>query len=316
MANSNFDKIFSYHTLGRWILGLALLIGLVVLVEYQIGWLVLLVPWIHLSVTQLAVLLFFTGASYVLRAVRFYDYSHKILGGAFLATLRLTLFHNLLNNFLPMRLGELAYPMLMKRYFAQDYLASSVTLLWTRVLDLHFLGLPALIFLYVVQQFSLWLLLIPVWISLVPIAYWGRGYIYTWVKQYDSYIMSLLAKILQNIPDQAYQFYRIWLWTALTWTCKLLAFSFMVMHFSGLDLGRAVLGTLGAELSTVLPIHGIAGAGSYELAMSVILVPLGIDLTTILQAAVNLHLYLLGTSLLFAAIGWLLPYPKVNHNES
>ena len=60
----------------------------------------------------------------------------------------------------------------------------------------------------------------------------------------------------------------------------------------------------------VLPVHGIAGSGSYELAMAAVLVPLGLDLPTVLKAAVNLHLYLLGSSLLLGLAALLLPTPE------
>jgi uncharacterized membrane protein YbhN (UPF0104 family) len=59
----------------------------------------------------------------------------------------------------------------------------------------------------------------------------------------------------------------------------------------------------------VLPIHGIAGSGSYELAMAAVLLPLGVDMQTLLKAAVNLHLYLLGANLLLLAGALLLPKP-------
>ena len=116
-----------------------------------------------------------------------------------------------------------------------------------------------------------------------------------------------LGEVLGHVPDSAGQFFRLWGWTALSWTCKLLAYPAVVLHFSDIDLGRAVLGTLGAELSSVLPVHGVAGAGTYELAMSAVLLPLGLDVATILKAAVNLHLYLLGASLLLALGALLLP---------
>jgi uncharacterized membrane protein YbhN (UPF0104 family) len=247
--------------------------------------------------------------SYTLRAVRVYDYSYSILQGSFLATLRLTLIHNALNNFLPMRLGESAYPILMKRYFNQDYLASSITLLWIRILDLHFLGIPALIFLYLTQKLQIWLWLIPLWLSIVPIMYWSHNLLQQRITKNSSHVSIFMRKLLGHVPDDIRQFLRIWLWTALIWTCKLLAFTAIVLHFSNLSLGHAVLGTLGAELSSVLPIHGVAGAGTYELAMSAVLLPMGMDVNTILTAAVNLHLYLLGTSLLLAAWGLLLPHP-------
>jgi len=309
MLSPIFNKIFNRRTLSKWLFGFVLLIGLIIWVQHKVGWTTLLKPWLSLPLEQLAILIAITITSYVLRAVRVYDYSYKILQGSFLATLRLTLLHNALNNFLPMRLGESAYPILMKIYFNQNYVASSVTLLWIRVLDLHFLGIPALIFLYITQKTQLWLWLIPFWLSLVPIMYWSHNLLHQQIANHSGRFAMLMNKILGHVPDNLGQFLRIWLWTALIWTCKLFAFTSIVLHFSNLSVGHAVLGTLGAELSSVLPIHGVAGAGTYELAMSAVLLPLGINVNTILTAAVNLHLYLLGTSILLAMWGLLLPYP-------
>lgn len=309
MLSPILNKIFNRHTVSKWLFGFALLISLIVWVQYKVGWSKLLQPWLDLPLSQLILLIIITMTSYVLRAVRVYDYSYQLVQGSFLTTLRLTLIHNALNNFLPMRLGELAYPILMKRYFNQDYIASSVTLLWIRILDLHFLGIPALIFLYLTQKISVWLWLIPLWLSIVPVVYLSHNFLQQQFASRSGRVAELMQKFLGHVPDNLRQFLRIWLWTALTWICKLLAFTAIVLHFSNLSLGHAVLGTLGAELSSVLPIHGVAGAGTYELAMSAVLLPLGIDVATVLTAAVNLHLYLLGTSLLLAVWGLLLPNP-------
>lgn len=309
MPSSLLASILSRRTLGRWLVGLVLLLGLVLWVQYAVGWAELLIPWRTLPPGRLVVLLMLTATSYFLRAVRIYDYSRQVLRGSFPATLRLSLLHNTINNLLPMRLGELTYPLLMKRYFGQGYTASSVTLLWIRLLDLHFLGLPALIFLSVTQNQVIWLLLLPPWLLLLPAMYWGHALLQRRLTGYHGPLAALMEKVLGHVPDSVGQFIRIWIWTALSWTCKLLAFTAIVMHFSDLDLGRAVLGTLGAELSSVLPVNGIAGAGTYELAMSAVLLSLGLDVATILKAAVNLHLYLLGASLLLGLWGLLLPRP-------
>lgn len=307
---SPLSTLINRHTLGRWLVGVALLVGLVVGVEALVGWGPLLAPWRDLSPGELLLLFLFTTASYVLRAVRVYDYSHQLLRGEFPATLRLTLLHNGLNNFLPMRLGELAYPLLMKRYFGQAYHASGMTLVWIRLLDLHFLGFLALVFLHYLDGRWVWLLLLPPWMALVPGLYWGHDRLHRRSRAWDGRLGRLLGQVLGHVPDSAGQFFRIWIWTALSWICKFLAYTAVVLHFSDLDLGRAVLGTLGAELSSVLPVHGVAGAGTYELAMSAVLLPLGLDLASILKAAVNLHLYLLGSSLLLGLGALLLPRPR------
>jgi len=56
-----------------------------------------------------------------------------------------------------------------------------------------------------------------------------------------------------------------------------------------------------------LPVHGIAGSGSYELAMVAALTPLGIAPQLALAGAVNLHLFLLGSTVLLGALGLLIP---------
>jgi uncharacterized membrane protein YbhN (UPF0104 family) len=302
-------SLFTRRTLGRWLLGLALLAGLVAWVQSSVGWGELLAPWQDLPAAKLALLLLLIAASYALRAVRIYDYHRRLLQGAFPATLRLTLLHNSLNNFLPMRLGELAFPILMKRYFRQGYTASSVTLLWLRLLDLHLLGLLALVFWFWTSGQTLWLLLTLPWMALVPGLYWGHGLLQRRLVPREGRLARLAGQVLGHVPDSAGQFFRIWIWTALSWGCKFMAYTAVVLHFSAIDLGRAVLGTVGAELSSVLPVHGVAGAGTYELAMSAVLLPLGLDVASVLKAAVNLHLYLLGASLLLALWALLLPRP-------
>jgi hypothetical protein len=59
------------------------------------------------------------------------------------------------------------------------------------------------------------------------------------------------------------------------------------------------------ELTSVLPIHGIAGAGTYEAGVVLVLSPLGVATDNALIAAADLHLFLLGFSLLVAGLSWL-----------
>ncbi len=303
------EHIFNRRTRGHWLLGITLLVGLLLWVHWSVGWPQLLAPWRTFPQGQLALLLLLTALSYLLRAVRVYDYSRELLHGAFPATLRLSVLHNTLNNFLPMRLGELAYPLLMKRYFGQGYTASGVTLLWIRVLDLHFLGLLALGFLFQAGADPLWLVVILPWLALVPGMYWGHAWVQRRMADRTGRIPDLLNKVLGHVPNSGWRFLRIWLWTALSWILKLAAFTAVVLHFAAIDTWQAVLGTIGAELSSVLPVHGVAGSGSYELAMAAVLLPLGLNMATALKAAVNLHLYLLGANLLLGLGALLLPKP-------
>jgi uncharacterized membrane protein YbhN (UPF0104 family) len=304
-----FDQLFNRRTRVRWLLGVALLAALLVWVETAVGWGALLAPWRDFPPADLVWLLGLTALSYFLRAVRVYDYSHRLLAGRLPAVVRMSVLHNTLNNLLPMRLGELAYPWLMKRYFGQGYAASGTTLVWIRLLDLHFLVTLGLGFLALAPGAGLWIWLLPPWLALLPAAYLGHGWLQRFAVGRSGRVFELLGKVLGHVPENGWGFFRAWLWTVLSWACKFAAFTTVVMYFAAIPTWQAVLGTIGAELSTVLPVHGVAGSGSYELAMAAVLLPLGIDMSTVLKGAVNLHLYLLGSTVVLAAAALLLPRP-------
>ncbi|MGB2680474.1 MAG: UPF0104 family protein, partial [Candidatus Competibacter sp.] len=60
------------------------------------------------------------------------------------------------------------------------------------------------------------------------------------------------------------------------------------------------------DLTSVLPVHGIAGAGTYEAGVVAALIPFGIEAKVALAAAVNLHLFVLGLSAAGGALALLL----------
>ena len=123
------------------------------------------------------------------------------------------------------------------------------------------------------------------------------------------------ARVLDTLttaaPDSAVRVARIYLWTALSWSVKLLAFTLVLKHFLSVDFWRVIVGVIGAELSSVLPFHGIAGSGSYELGAVAALLPLGVSPDAALAGAVNLHLFLLGVTLFLGVLAFVLPLGRV-----
>jgi uncharacterized membrane protein YbhN (UPF0104 family) len=98
---------------------------------------------------------------------------------------------------------------------------------------------------------------------------------------------------------------------ALTWLLKLAAFAAVLRHFLAVDFWKVLAGVIGAELSSVLPFHGIAGAGSYELATVAAMLPFGVSATDALTGAVNLHLFVLGTTLILGLFALLIPRGRI-----
>jgi uncharacterized membrane protein YbhN (UPF0104 family) len=287
-----------------WLIGGLLLAALVGGVSLTVGWGRLLAPWRELSATELLGLVALSAASYVLRGVRVYDYFYPLFKGRFTAVLRLSILHNTANNLLPMRAGEMVFPWLMGRYFGQAFGSSLASLIWIRVLDLHFMGLIGIFTLYLHRPSPVWPLAALLWLAILPL----MG---PFARLVQAARLGRLGRLLDTLtraaPDSAVRTARLYLWTGLSWSLKFVAFALVLQHFLPVDPWRVLIGVMGAELSSVLPFHGIAGSGSYELAAVAALVPFGVDPKAALAGAVNLHLFVLGVTLLLGMLGLLLP---------
>jgi len=293
-----------------WLLGAFLLVAVLSAVEVTLGWTALLAPWKTLPAWVLLAAFWLTAASYLARAVRVRVYFWTVLTGPFSAVLRLSVLHNSANNLLPMRAGEMLFPWLMQRYFGQGFWVSGASLVWIRLLDLHFLGLIGMLAFWIRTPSPGWLPLALVWLGLLPlVCKVGRLQL-----QATEGLMGRLRRFLDLVaaaaPTDQQLVLWLYLWTAISWTLKFLAFALILGHFVPAALWQLVLGVMGAELSTVLPFHGIAGSGSFELAAVAALVPLGVSPAEAFAGAVNLHLFLLGTTLLLGAAALLLPPPS------
>lgn len=279
-------------------------------VQTTVGWGPLLAPWRLFSPAMVAWLFLLAALSYAVRAVRLYEWFRPRFSGLFLPLLRLTILHNAANNLLPMRTGELVFPWLMKRYFGHGFLDAAAALLWIRILDMHFLGLVAFLILYLRDPSWIWWAAALMWLAgLSVMALIGR---FGQSPRLDGpgRVRRIVRSVAAAAPHNPVLIARVYVWTGVTWGLKFVAFASVLQHFVPTAFWRVLAGVMGAELSSILPIHGIAGSGSYEFAAVAALVPLGIDPKLALSGAVNLHLFLLGTTLILGAMGFLLPKPK------
>ncbi len=290
-----------------WLVGGMLLAALVVAVQVTVGWGPLLAPWREFSALLLVWLFALTAISYLIRAVRVYDYFRPLFAGRFPSVLRLSILHNTANNLLPMRTGEMVFPWLMRRYFGHGFLDAAAALMWIRILDLHFLGLVAIGILNLREPSPTWWVVAVLWLGVLALLprINRAGAVPSRID--EGRIARALRRVAAAAPRSPPLIIRVYLWTALTWTLKFAAFASVLKHFVPVELWTVLTGVMGAELSSVLPFHGIAGSGSYELAAIGALVPLGVDAKQALVGAVNLHLFLLGTTLLLGLLAFLLP---------
>jgi uncharacterized membrane protein YbhN (UPF0104 family) len=286
----------------RWFIATTLFLALAIGVELTIGWRSILEDWQTLSITNLLFLTLLTFISYLLRAERVFNYfaseSHSRV-----SYIKISFLHNALNNFLPMRLGEAAFPLLMKREFSESMLTTSAGLLVIRLMDLHVLLLLASLALFSVTPLLGGIACAA--LILLPLLMRVGGE--SLIRLFPNKIKNLLNKVEHLWPKDYRLLGQTYLMTLLIWIVKLVALILILMSFLNIDFFNGALAVILADISGVLPIHGLAGSGTYEAAMLAALYPMGFETIEAVKAAINVHIYLLGASLLSVPIALLLP---------
>lgn len=290
----------------RWLIAVTIFMGLTLAVEYYLGWGSILIQWSNISLPMFVILSLLTLLSYLLRAERVYRYFGQRLGHPRRAYLRISFIHNALNNFLPMRLGEAAFPLLMKRNLQQSMLSTAAGLVWIRLMDLHVLLLLAAIALGALLPKIGYVALAGLIIGPLMFMLFHRHLLKCVPERFNKKIKDLE----HLLPHSTTLIISTYLQTVLIWVVKLMALTLVLQAFLPIDFAPAWVAVTSADLSGVLPIHGIAGSGTYEAAMLAVLLPLGFEAEKALTAAINLHIYLLAVSALSVPLALLVPKVK------
>ena len=290
------------HSL-RWVIASTIFALLLLAVEHYLGWASVLEQWAVVDPAVFTGLTLLTLISYLLRAERVYRYFGQRQGHPRRAYLRISFIHNALNNFLPMRLGEAAFPLLMRRQFRQSMLSSTAGLVWIRLMDLHVLLLLAALalgsLLPTLGYLALAGLIVgPVLVTLL------RSQL---LRLLPARFKAKAQELTHLLPHSSALVISTYLQTLLIWVVKLLALVLVLQAFLPIDFVAAWIAVTTADISGVLPIHGLAGSGTYEAAMLAALIPLGFAAEQALSAAINLHIYLLGVSALSVPLALLIP---------
>ncbi|MCC7183780.1 MAG: flippase-like domain-containing protein [Rhodocyclaceae bacterium] len=249
-------------------------------------------------------------ASYALRALRIWDEFRHDTALSYLDCLRLMLIHNAFVNLLPLRSGELAFPILLKRHAGIGYARSTGSLLWWRLQDISvLLGIAALTWPELPPTMRV--LVLAGWFALV---FAGTGY----AHRYESRLYTLFAsspgmpttglfgKLLVAFAQATRASRRGWLWTIANWSVKLVAQSILLAALLPGELRVAAVGVLGAEAAAVLPVQGVAGFGSFEAGAAAALATQSYAFSDGLRVALLLHLFVLACAVLASFPAWLL----------
>ena len=119
-----------------------------------------------------------------------------------------------------------------------------------------------------------------------------------------------LPKILEQARSQlifesqnGQRLRRMWRLTILAWLAKILGMAILLATLSGIAVTNVIATILGAELSSILPIHGLAGAGSYEAGGIIGSTLVGLSPILALEMTIQLHIYVLSLTAVFGILG-------------
>ena len=290
----------------RWGLGVTLPLILLLLIAHQYSWSDLVQAWTQISLPQLLLAFSLFFISHLLRALRIFDFLGMAHIRQFPLTFKLSAWHLFYNNLLPMRMGEAAFPLLLKRYFGQSYSDGIHRLIWLRLLDLGVMGtavaviglttMPHLLPATMTQLAQHSWILVPFSVFVVALVWLYRAKLpVTWIRKQA----TLFRK---NAPNNRFQHARLWLWTLAAWVCKLVAISVAVSSMAEISLIAAISGALGADATSILPIHGIAGGGTFEAGFYSGAALVGERPDSLLLTAFNVHLFVFFSTLIIACL--------------
>ncbi len=236
--------------------------------------------------------------TYFFRALRFkIFFSHLPVSNLFYVVV----FHTFFNNFLPFRIGEASFPVLLKKFFSERVLKSSVFLIVIRMSDflvLFFFFLFSLLFVYLPSKmvlfkksFYYFLLVLTCAMAVIFIILIFKKRIF-WIEKY-------YTVLLKEISVNRRQIVGLIVCTTVIWFFKFLMFYF-VFKSIGLGFGffQSLFISAFGELSSVLPVSGIAGIGTYEAGLIAGFFLLGLrDKREIFVYSLYVHFFILLMSL-------------------
>jgi uncharacterized membrane protein YbhN (UPF0104 family) len=285
-------------------------VALVVVVQLTVGWRELLSAWEGVPITTLAGATALVFSSYVLRSLRAQHYFGAATSGQYLANLRIFLIHNLLNNFLPFRSGEISFPVMMKRAFDIPMVRSIPGLMYLRILDVYTIIALGVVVIPWSDGPSRWL--VPMILGAAPVtAFLGQERLRLAFAGRLGRFARIADAVVAGFPRTPASYTWIWLLTVANWVVKLLVLAAVLRMFVSLPYPDLLLGVVAGELTSSIP-SGLAGAGIYEGGVVAILQLTGAELEAALAGAVNLHLFVLGV----AVIGGLLALGMPSGSQS
>jgi len=291
------------NNLVKYLLALIICVAFFVFIQKYTGWDEVIHLIIKLNFSTIIILFLLIFSSYITRALRIYYYFNSDYQGSFKTYLKISVYHNFLNNILPMRTGELSYPFLLKKNLDMSIKNSSSSLIWFRFLDL--ITLITLILLVqitistLLSQSTFFYFIIGLSFIAPAILFYSAKYISIPLDSNSNLFVKLLNFLVTSIPKTTKGLISSWFFTISTWFLKLSVFAWFISSSLQIDLSNGLLAAIASEFTSILPIHSFAGFGTYEAGIIGTLAHQDLtDTKAIVVSATSLHLIILTSTIL------------------
>ena len=281
----------------KGLIALSFLVGLGIWVDANLNWQEILTVWALIDPYHVAAIVVLVMLSHVIRATRIhhaYKQAHSVRWASITGV---SFTHNTLSFLLPMRLGELALPLLSRNRLNIPIGYSSATLVLIRIFDAHWLLILLGLFAgsTLLNGSALWI--VGILVASMPV---GLALLSNFTLKSERFTS------IRPLVSQRRTLIILYLYTGLIWVLKLSALAYLSATLGDIALHHAWIATIIADASALSPITGFANAGTFEAAFALPLLPLGYESSATVITALNLHLLILVTNIAAGAIGFTL----------
>ena len=235
--------------------------------------------------------------SYIARTVR-WQYTLSIKD--FYKLFKLTVYNTFFNIILPFRTGEVSFFYMLKKENIH-IVESTMSFIITRFFDgISLLGL----FLWAYLTYKGFYILGILAFIFLPFSFFVLLIIFRFIKheKVKEYYKGMVN--FRNIV-------MVYALSILTWLFKFSAFYIILPKETKITLLESVMASSLADLTTVLPIHGLAGIGTYETGYISILIFLNVPKEVAFLSAFLVHMFIIVSSSFIAATLYLINFKKI-----
>jgi len=278
---------------------------------------------ISLDGGSLAFMFILTVFSVVVRGWRAKIVQEASIAAPSLDYVMIAIFHNVANQVMPFRSGEIAFPILIKRYLGHQISRSTASLLFIRFVEVMVLGGLVVIGVSFVLggEGQLWLFFVPiflflawlVWFFLARLLLAGHRFLLSvgGKGRWGSLLLRLahaLSAIATELGKKKATSVHLLVFglTIVNWL-MLIGVCWVVLLSLGVQVNFAetIVGSSVASMAQFIPLGSIGNIGPMEAGWTLGFVMVGMDAKVAMNAGVVLHLVMILSSIILAGLAWL-----------